>query len=503
MTRTYPVPPRPRSPFVGFSGTPERAAGSMAPMARKKDQLRRLRAEARKADQAVRRRASARQRAAAATLERELLRSSKRESFGDDDVAWAFGDPGHAALRAQGRLSTYAQALRERLTADPARRSSARYRPLLTWVIDTAPRLVDGHGALDRLWGVAMLPWVRTLETFKPKGKSASRCFRALVDHLVVEWPVRPFLYSAFEQTAASHRPYRQVRLFDLIAKGGSARNAIKQGLLPATLTKKMCHRFLQTTVGHDIPAAVRLAQATELGASKRLASALAGSRLGRDLDRDQEDFRFSVVQWFVNHPMLDPAQVGPLLDYIAWRKQDTDRRREEAAQAVAVGGRIDLPGVFSMKGRSAGALFRDMERWHGDLAREAELRRREQVGTWRRAPMASTFAPSGIRGFQWERKKGRRKEVWTAVELLTARALSDEGRALAHCVYSYGYSVAKGRTSIWSLRLDRERMLTVEIDNTNRRMVQARGLRNRMPTNAEQEALRRWAEQADLAVRV
>ncbi len=222
---------------------------------------------------------------------------------------------------------------------------------------------------------------------------------------------------------------------------------------------------------------------------------------MGRSLGVE-EAFWFTVIQWFCNHPMLDPSQVQPLLDYIEHRKEDTDRRHRAALEAAAHGARDQVPGLFSMKGRTATTLFRDMERWHADLAREADLVRRERFTPYSRQAIPAVFEPSGLRGLSWEVKKGRKRSVWTIVELLTARALSDEGRGLAHCVYSYGHSVAKGRSSIWSMRLDRERVVTVEVDNANRRIVQVRGLRNRLPTNGEREVLRRWAEQSDLAIR-
>ncbi len=226
-------------------------------------------------------RASRRARAATfverAALQRQLLGQSKRDRLSHDDVAWAFHDEGTSGLRSMGRLSALADRLRAGLQADPARRN-AQYRAVLTFAIDRAPRLVDGPDALDRLAGVAMLEWIRPLESYKSKGKSARRCFRALVDHLAVRWPVRPFLYSAFDATAPTDRPYTLVRLFDLLAKGGSVRSAVKARLLPCTMTRRMCHRFMQSTVGNDIPEAVRRAQALELGAGRRLADALAGS---------------------------------------------------------------------------------------------------------------------------------------------------------------------------------------------------------------------------------
>ncbi len=70
----------------------------------------------------------------------------------------------------------------------------------------------------------------------------------------------------------------------------------------------------------------------------------------------------------------------------------------------------------------------------------------------------------------------------------------------MSHCVGSYAGSCASGRVSIWSLRLadasgQETRLLTLEVLNQDRQVVQARQKFNRMPGPKELSVLRRWAE--------
>ena len=51
------------------------------------------------------------------------------------------------------------------------------------------------------------------------------------------------------------------------------------------------------------------------MGGNKPLARAVNGTRLATAFEN--EDFWGTVIHFFVNHPMLDPDQVGPVVDYV------------------------------------------------------------------------------------------------------------------------------------------------------------------------------------------
>jgi hypothetical protein len=264
------------------------------------------------------------------------------------------------------------------------------------------------------------------------------------------------------------------------LASGGSLFEAVKTGLMPVPLTRRMCHEVLVRGGEGTFLDVVRRVQVKAIGGDGRLLRAWLNTEAGGRLqDRQGEVFWQTVLAWFGANPILPTSEIGPLVDYIALR------RRQDPA--------------FSMKGRGALALLRGMREWHGALARERDVRRR-------------VFTPSGFGAVDLDRsrkgKNGERlKELWHVREVLDSAALADEGRAMGHCVYSYANSIERGECSIWTLTLEdgtgHWRRLTIEVRNTARRIVQARGRLNKMPQSLDLIPLEVWASQNRLEVAI
>lgn len=92
--------------------------------------------------------------------------------------------------------------------------------------------------------------------------------------------------------------------------------------------------------------------------------------------------------------------------------------------------------------------------------------------------------------------------------ELVNARQLATEGRTQSHCVYSYVRYCMSGKTSIVSLRHTNDSgivkpLVTIEIDNNTKHIVQARGKANRQPTQAEKQLIQLFANNKGLVYKV
>ena len=92
--------------------------------------------------------------------------------------------------------------------------------------------------------------------------------------------------------------------------------------------------------------------------------------------------------------------------------------------------------------------------------------------------------------------------------ELVNARELATEGRTQSHCVYSYVRYCMTGKTSIVSLRHTNasgiiKPLVTIEIDNNKKHIVQARGKANRQPTQAEKQLIQLFANNKGLVYKV
>jgi hypothetical protein len=209
-------------------------------------------------------------------------------------------------------------------------------------------------------------------------------------------------------------------------------------------------------------------------------------TRLGTCFEND--DFWETVLHWLIEHPMLDQAQVGPIVDYIHHRRFVSP----DVFIAPGVIERRDPPQPnFMMKGRTPEALLRQVEEWHRQLTHVSQ-----PAAEWNR---------SGIGGFEFIEgsERGGNLKIWTLTELLSSKALVTEGRTMKHCVATYARSCAQGHSSIWTLEVEsfegRCKVLTVEVNNAAKLICQARGKCNALPGDKHRGILRRWAEDAGL----
>jgi hypothetical protein len=138
------------------------------------------------------------------------------------------------------------------------------------------------------------------------------------------------------------------------------------------------------------------------------------------------------------------------------------------------------------MKGRTPDAMLRSVEQWHRRLASQPMTYRE-----WKSSGIVPLVVVEGM---------GADRRVFETTELICSEELQEEGRAMRHCIATYWQRCATGQTSVWSLTVEDasgrvERLLTLEIRNGQRTVVQARGLANRMPTVEELAILDRWTE--------
>jgi hypothetical protein len=222
------------------------------------------------------------------------------------------------------------------------------------------------------------------------------------------------------------------------------------------------------------------------MGGDSALARTILRTRLGRQFDHDE--FWSAVVLFLVNNAMMDPDCVGPLVDYV-YNMKFAPRRivREE-------GGVEEAPPPqpnFSMKGRSATKLLRQVDAWHGHLNREQHV-------------VFQSWSPCGLRPHAVEEEAENLGKVrWTVQELLSSWELAVEGRAMKHCVVSYSDQCADGKTSVWSIcmqkqgALERENVMTVAVDVATRTLTQARGRCNTLPRQPPKSASAQREDQA------
>ena len=306
---------------------------------------------------------------------------------------------------------------------------------------------------------------------WRPRGRGVLARFRSLVDHQLTRWPVPAFLYDAFVEENW-HVAEQWVGILSRLGRGESLRAMVDDGTLPVPLSKRARALLLGTRKGRRVVAAVRHAQVAAWGGSADLAAAVASCDWGLVV-HPHEAFQARIVQWLCRHPEVAPVVALAYLEH-------AHRRR------IA-------EGDFRIAGRTVASLDREL----------AAAQHEEDVQHLEKRLKGATFPDPDVPGGIWELPDTGEfggPAVWTVDPIRTARHLGAEGRSMRHCVFSYGESILEGDCSIWTLRREGSRCLTVEVDG-DRVLVQARGRLNRDPTATELAVLKRWASEAELTL--
>lgn len=318
--------------------------------------------------------------------------------------------------------------------------------------------------------------WLRPLENWKPTSHNVGRQYSSLLRHLFCKYDVPKFMDKVWFKDCRMH--------YDWYLHLGLGNNIRTVQGLPIKMTKMMAHYFCKAPEGYSVVEAIRWGQIHALGGNARNSKAIITTKLG--VFGNHEDFWETVIRWFISNPMLDVAHYGTIVDYLQNQKFENYAIFENG---VARNLGIPQPNL-SMKKRDPEALLKAVETWHKKLGKE------KKAG-------GNSWAPSGFPEFSLAEGEGRNSKLWTITELSTSKLLIDEGRVMKHCVSSYAGSCEKGKISIWSLRQRTdegiERLLTIEVWNAEKRIVQVRGKLNRLPTVKESAIVGRWAGNAGL----
>jgi hypothetical protein len=357
------------------------------------------------------------------------------------------------------------------LPDDSRHETRASFRRLYAVLLRHRPGLLDPP-YLNGVVSLALTTWYEDPETWQPRGKGLSSAFRSLVIHLLRSYPLSPHLWDLPLLTHGFDLEPRQraMQFLTHLALGFSPR-LLTRSILPAPLTRRMCHLLANPPYPMPYESMVRRAQVLGHGGRTQLAACLASTRLAQFQSR--EDYWHDFIHWCCRQEDLDLASVGPLIDFLHYRV--------EAGEPVALAGRTPT---------SLGRLVRA---WHRELAN-------------RRAEASEVYLPSGLAAGVWITARhedgapgaGAR---WEVREILTGTDLLAEGRAMGHCVASYGGAIAGRRVSIWSLTCNGQRRVTIEAAAGSRAIRQVRGKANRIPKPIEARIVERWAGKNGLEI--
>ncbi|WP_417385828.1 PcfJ domain-containing protein [Gimesia sp.] len=308
---------------------------------------------------------------------------------------------------------------------------------------------------------------------------------RSLVHHLFDDYPVPEFMTSVWWK---AYPQQWEIDLYLYLAIGKGVRQFAKHSPLP--LTRRMAALFMQAPDDLSPGAACRWSQVLALGGNERLARCLIDLPLLAEAT-SAEPFWETVIRFLIQYQPVSTVETAEIVKFIQ------DQRFEPAEQIWGCGAGSDpVQPDFSLRGRTLMSLRRHMANWRNDLIVKGY---QPPVSL---DPLDKPWQSCCIDAFRLEQDG----IAWSIEELLTPRALKQEGARMQHCVAEY-ISYCKNRiSSIWSMRMHqgelRKRILTIEVIPETKTIYQARGKLNRAPTESDMKILIRWAAQTGLKFR-
>lgn len=305
--------------------------------------------------------------------------------------------------------------------------------------------------------------WQQGFATWMPMVKKPADQLQSLIAHLFCRYQVPLFLYKVFWDSENDNH----IHWFVFLANGGKVKQMRD---IPIAFTQKTGHYFLKAPASYTVREALRWAQVKALNGTDVLAQRVAHSWLALK-PYTNEDFWESFIRLIAQDSMFNPAKIGELIDYV----------REEKR----------LNAAYSLKGRTIQSLLRQSDAWHS------------RFGTVKGNEI---WKPCGIAGWMSERERDNKKEVLLLEELAESRLLVNEGKTMRHCVASYAYYCARGRTAIFSLRkyvsgILSDTLATIEVNLSVNRVVQAKGKMNQPISEEAKKILFQWAGAQQLGV--
>jgi len=325
--------------------------------------------------------------------------------------------------------------------------------------------------------------WFRPLFSWNPQGESLIDQQSSMIRHLLTRYEVPAFMERAWYLDDLSEG--REHRTWFLRMTRGENIRACSP---PIRLTHRAAHLFVQAPEECTIVGAMRRAQYLAMGGSTTGAAELLRTFLG--YPQSNEGFWETALQFLAEHEReMRPGQIWLLVDYFQARITGRTLRAEPLQQAP----------IFSLKGRTLANLIRDAEAY-----RTAHPITGRQEIWWKNSSIG-----------EWEPTEDASGRTWSIVELLNSEELGQEGDAMHHCVAGYSRQCKSGVTSIWSVRCRgadtsySNSILTVEVRNHSREIVQARGKYNQGAMAPEAGPLLRsgarqvveWADREGLSI--
>ena len=325
--------------------------------------------------------------------------------------------------------------------------------------------------------------FIRSIEEWEPKFTNPDRQLSILLKHLFIKYKVPDFLEKGFYGGM-------NIEMIELYLHIGLGKSFKKFPLVPALkLNNKVYHYLLNTPSHFTYFEAFRRAQILSIGGTERLVTAFLRSKLSDRKTEKQEDFWYTVIQAFIDVPMLNMDKIPEVIDYINNQKYEASLKYGQMI--------IPMPN-FSMKGRTIISLVEKSDKWHAEQTRAR--------GIWKNSTFQKWDA-IGIRDYSKDAKisAGNTKidTVYKIKQLLTSDEVREEGRRMRNCVASYISSCVNKSCAIFSVQdlILEGRYATIEIRTHEIKQVREQSNKRISKTSFIYKIIMEWVDREKLTI--
>jgi hypothetical protein len=302
--------------------------------------------------------------------------------------------------------------------------------------------------------------WIRNPRTWKkPTAKNAHL---HLVKHLFEYYPTPSNLLSAWTGSVVDTR-YKWILFYLVLSQGGSLRKAAQH--FKWTISKRFTHHLLDAPTNLLPVHAAIFAHIQCLGGTGLEFERISRSRAfiedptekpGRET---YTQFWNGTIRWLVRYRTeFTEDEVDQVLDWSMHMYTENNWG--------------DHP--FSWNGRTPGRVLEASIQYHEAISiPQSEL-------SWKG------------HGWDWVIKDDD-DEYWSFLELISGKELSEESKALQHCVSGYADRCFLGNSAIVSMTNRGVHIVTIEIEPQTKEIVQVRGYKNRAAGVTERMIIDMW----------
>lgn len=311
---------------------------------------------------------------------------------------------------------------------------------------------------------------IRGIETWKKESHHAEKQFQSLVRHFFAKFEIPVFFDAAWFAEVSQHQLW-----YIEVAQGSNIRKCEN---LPIEMSKKMSFYFMNAPARLSILQAFKWAQLMIIGGDAYLANQFIQCDMSSAVAMPQI-FWESAVKFFSNNQRVSNEKLREVFDFLAAEIRQNPQ--------------------FSLKGRSVSSLVKLSVEWHMNIVERSVEYQETRLISWEKNKYIFDWDFVDKGSIRTGKPKGPVKKKkfadhYKVVELLDSIQLQEEGRRMHHCVGGYAHACQKGRSAIFSIRLNCKSLATIEVNLIEHKVVQAKGVCNQKLNQEAVEILLKWA---------